>query len=93
MDEHACIRVWMRDSVPERFRHLCPAEEVRGVITLFVAHVPASVLTGPTYRECSAVAGFNGWMPEGVLGLFGTNALDTHPHPDRDGVLLVGSCV
>ena len=62
-------------------------------MTLFLAHVPALVLTGRTYSECNAIIGCNGWMPEGVLGLFGTNALDTHPHPDGDGVLLIGSCV
>jgi hypothetical protein len=32
-------------------------------------------------------------MREGELGLFGVNALDTVPHPDGDGLLIVGSWV
>ena len=29
-------------------------------------------------------------MPGEILGLFGVNALDTSPHLDGDGVLIVG---
>ncbi|MBN9524006.1 hypothetical protein J0H58_36765 [bacterium] len=93
MAEAACIRVWVRDEVPERFSHLCPADEVRGVIALYLAHVPAAVLASPTYRRCNGPSGTDGWLPDGMLGLFGTNALNTHPHPDGDGVLIVGCCV
>jgi hypothetical protein len=87
VDEAGCIRVWLRDAVPERFRHLCPQDDVRGVIALYLAHVPAVILASPTYRRCNAPSGIDGWLPDGMLGLFGTNALDTHPHPDGDGVL------
>ena len=93
MDEAPCIRVWVLDAVPERFRHLCPPDDVCGVIALYLAHVPATVLEGRTYRECNGASGTDGWLPDGMLGLFGTNALNTHPHPDGDGVLIVGSCV
>jgi hypothetical protein len=94
VDEGACIRVWVRDSVPERFRGLVPEDDGRsGVLVLFVAHVPAAVLAGPTYRRCNGASGVEGWMREGESGLFGANALDTYPHPDGDGILVVGSCV
>jgi hypothetical protein len=93
MGEVPYIRVWVRDTVPERFRDLCPPDEVRGVIALYLAHVPAAVLASRTYRECNGASGTDGWLPDGMLGLFGTNALNTYPHPDGDGVLIVGSCV
>ena len=94
MEEGVCIRIWVRDSVPERFRHLIPVDYGRsGVLVLFVAHVPAAILASPTYRKYNGESGIGGWMQEGESGLFGANALDTHPHPDGDGILVVGSCV
>jgi hypothetical protein len=94
MDEGVCIRVWMRDAVPERLRQAARLDEAgEGVITEFVAHVPAAVLADRAYRRWNRRSGAEGWMHEGELGLFGTNALDIHPHPDGDGILIVGSCV
>jgi hypothetical protein len=61
--------------------------------TMFVAHVPAAMLADPVYRLCNGGSGTDGWIREGELGLFGINALDTVPHPDGDGVFVVGSCV
>jgi hypothetical protein len=89
-----CIRVWMRDAVPERLRQAAGLlDEKDGVITEFVAHVPAAVLADRAYRRRNKKSGAEGWMEEGQLGLFGTNALDVYPHPDGDGILIVGSCV
>lgn len=94
MDKNDSIRVWVPESVPERFRHFVPQDEGRsGVYVLFVAHVPAAVLVSRTYRECDANSRIGVWMREGELGLFGTNAYDTYPHPDGDGILVVGSCI
>jgi hypothetical protein len=56
-----------------------------------VAHVPAAVLADRAYRRWNRKPGAEGWMREGELGLFGTNALDIHPHPDGDGIRIVGS--
>jgi hypothetical protein len=55
--------------------------------------VPSVVLVGETYKECQNNPHINGWMREGELGLFGTNALNIISHPEGDGILLVGSCV
>jgi hypothetical protein len=94
MDDSVCIRVWMRDAVPERLRQAARLhEDGGGVITEFVAHVPAAVLADRAYRRWNKKSGAEGWMEEGQLGLFGTNALDTYPHPDGDGILIRGSCV
>ena len=93
MEEGPCIRMWMSEDVPARFRCLFPFDGDSGVILIFMAHVPAAVLAGKTYQEYLRNPYINGWMREGELGLFGTNALDTIPHPDGDGILLVGSCV
>jgi hypothetical protein len=94
MQDGACIRLWMRDSVPEPLRQAARLSEVgEGVFVEFVAHVPAAVLADRTYRRWNKKTGAEGWMEEGALGLFGTNALDIHPHPDGDGILIVGSCV
>ena len=93
MENDACIRIWMPENVPERFRRLVPFDNDSGTILMFVAHVPAAVLAGKTYQECEHNPYINGWMREGELGLFGTNALDEISHPDGDGILVVGSCV
>ena len=94
MDDGVCIRVWMRDSVPERLRRAIPLfDEAAAVTPEFVAHVPAAIVAGRAYRRWNKKTGAEGWMREGELGLFGTNALDTYPHPDGDGILIVGSCV
>jgi hypothetical protein len=61
--------------------------------TVFVAHVPAAILADRTYKTCNGDSGTDGWIRDGELGLFGVNALDSLPHPDGDGILLVGSCV
>jgi hypothetical protein len=61
--------------------------------TVFVAHVPAAMMADRTYRVSNGESGLEGWIREGELGLFGVNALDTFPHPDGDGILIVGSCV
>jgi hypothetical protein len=94
MDDGVCIRVWMRDAVPARLREAARLGEAgEGVITEFLAHVPAAILADRAYRRWNRKSGAEGWMREGELGLFGTNALDIHPHPDGDGILIVGSCV
>jgi hypothetical protein len=94
MDDGVCIRVWLMETVPERFRQAARLSDVgEGVITMFVAHVPAAILADRTYQNCNKTSGAEGWMEEGALGLFGTNALDVYPHPDGDGILIVGSCV
>ena len=90
MDDALFIRVWLRDAVPERFRYLIPLNDYDNI---FLAHVPTKVLADQTYRACNGVSGIEGWMPEGMLGLFGINALTPHPHPEGDGLLLVGSQV
>jgi hypothetical protein len=87
------IRLWMPEYVPVRFRRLIPFANDSGVLVMFVAHVPAEVLASKTYQECESNPHINGWIREGELGLFGTNALNTIPHPDGDGILIVGSCV
>jgi hypothetical protein len=93
LNEPACIRIWTRDSIPEPFRHLIPSVEDTGIFAIFVAHVPAAVLTEPTYRLCNGESAIAGWIREGESGLFGSNAMNTYPHPDGDGILIVGSCV
>jgi hypothetical protein len=93
MREGNCIRIWMPEDIPEEFLALVPFDTESGVIVMFFAHVPSAVLAGKTYRECQNSPHINGWMREGELGLFGTNALNSIPHPEGDGILLVGSCV
>jgi hypothetical protein len=94
VDEAPCIRIWTRDRIPERFAHLARlADDGEVENTVFVAHVPAAMLADRTYRACNGQSGTDGWMREGELGLLGVNALDTVPHPDGDGVFLVGSWV
>jgi hypothetical protein len=92
VDDGACIRIWTRDTIPERFAHLARlADDGEVQNTVFVAHVPAAMLADPTYRVSNGQSGTDGWMREGELGPFGVNALDIVPHPDGDGVFLVGS--
>src|SRR5262245_30581834 len=55
------------------------------------AHVPAAMLADRANQACNGESGSNGWMREGAPGLFGINALDTVPHPDGDGLLIIGS--
>jgi hypothetical protein len=90
-----CIRIWTRDTIPERFRHLAELHDdgEDAYNTMFVAHVPAAMLVDRTYRACNGESRTDGWIREGELGLFGTNALDAFPHPDGDGLLIVGSCL
>ena len=94
MAEGVCIRIWTRHTVPQRFAHLARlADDGEVENTMFVAHVPAAMLADRAYRACNGESGTDGWMREGELGLFGVNALDTVPHPDGDGLLVVGSWV
>jgi hypothetical protein len=96
MDNGESIRVWLRDRIPLRVRAWVgvPEPDAEGAeITVFVAHVPQAVLDGSEYGRCAGPTGVEGWMGEGVSGLFGTNAMHTIPHPDGDGVLVVGTAV
>lgn len=94
MSEGVCIRVWTRNTVPEQFRRLARLNDDGEVEnTVFVAHVPAAMVADRTYRVCNGESGTEGWMREGALGFFGANALDIFPHPDGDGLLIVGSWV
>jgi hypothetical protein len=94
MEEVMCIRIWMRHTIPDRFAHFARLMDDGEVeTTMFVPHVPAAMLTDPAYRVCNGESGTDAWMREGELGLFAVNTLDTVPHPDGDGVFLVGSCV
>src|SRR5690349_1882875 len=99
MNESVCIRIWTRDTVPEQFRHLATyADDTDGdggvlEYTKFVAHVPAKMLSDRTYEYFNGESGDEGWMYPGGPGWFGINALDTFPHPDGDGILIVGSAI
>ncbi len=89
-----CIRIWTRTTLPEWLRLLAwLADFVDDEDTVFVAHVPAAMLADRTYRAGNGASGTDGWIREGELGLFGTNALDTFVHPDGDGILVVGSAI
>jgi hypothetical protein len=93
VDEGVCIRIWTRDTIPERFRHLAVLHDDGDAAhnTTFVAHVPAAMLADRTYWLCNGESGTDGWLREGELGLFGTNCIEAVPHPDGDGFLIVGS--
>jgi hypothetical protein len=105
MDAFPSIRLWMGNSIPAKFRPTiglpeldgsedeAVAPEIQGVIIVFVAHVPSAVLANPVYKHGNWQGENSGWMREGESGLFGTNALSVHPHPDGDGILIVGSAV
>jgi hypothetical protein len=64
-----------------------------GAVTVFVAHVPAAILSNPEYQRCNRESATSGWMEEGMLSLFGTNSISAVPHPDGDGILIIGSAV
>jgi hypothetical protein len=69
MDKSVCIRIWTRDTIPERFAHLARlADNGEVENTVFVAHVPAAMLADRTYRVCNGGPGTDGWMREGELG-------------------------
>jgi hypothetical protein len=69
VDEGLCIRIWTRDTIPERFAHLARlADDGEIENTVFVAHVPAAMLADRTYRACNGESGTDGWMREGELG-------------------------
>ena len=97
MTDEPHIKLWMPENLPERYRELVTIDDESGVIVLFVAHVPSSVLAGRTYQSLERTyadsEGFGCWLRPGELGLFGTNAIDSIPLPDGDGLLLIGSCV
>ena len=99
------IQLWMGNNIPAHIRSVIGlpdldgsedanvAPEVEGVITIFVAHVPSSVVDNPVYKQGNWEGENSGWMREGECGLFGSNALSVHPHPEGDGVLIVGSAM
>jgi hypothetical protein len=105
MDALTDIQVWMGNNIPARIRKaiglpefdssedVSVAAELQGVTIVFVAHVPSLVLSNPVYRQANWQAENSGWMREGECGLFGTNALSIHPHPEGDGILIVGGAV
>lgn len=87
------IKLWMPEHSPDRLKSLILFDEESGTIVMFAAHAPAAVFVGKSYQEYHSNPFINGWIREGELGLFGTNALDVIPHPEGDGILVVGSCV
>jgi hypothetical protein len=95
MDGLPHIRLWMGNNFPVRYRKAVGLPEVdpQGVIIVFVAHVPAAVLANPVYKQGNWQSENSGWRREGECGLFGTNALSVHPHPEGDGILILGSAV
>ena len=57
------------------------------------AHVPSAVLANPVYKQGNWQGENSGWMRDGGSGLFGTNTLSVHPHPEGDGILIVGIAI
>ena len=91
MGENACIRVWPRDQVPDCYRRFATYYEDGDIeYTVFVAHVPAAVLADRLLQQCVDVSGPEGYLWWESRGLFGTNCIDTFPHPDGDGIIVVG---
>ena len=94
MGERPCIRIWTRDNVPERYRSFATyLDEGEIENTVFVAHVPAAILTDRLLKQCVDVSGPNGYIWWESRGLFGTNSIDTFPDPDGDGIIIVGGWV
>ena len=105
MDGSAHIRLWMGNDVPEQYRNTIGLPEfdgsidessapvVNGATIIFVAHVPFAVHENPVYKQGNWQQENCGWMREGECGLFGANALRVCPHPEKDGILIVGSAV
>ena len=94
MAEDVCIRIWTRATVPERFAHLARyADDGEVQNTMFVAHVPAEMLKDRTYRIANGESGTEGWLREGNSACLARTRSMCSPHPDGDGVLIVGSCV
>jgi hypothetical protein len=91
MDAGVCIRIWTRETVPDRFRHLLAfADDGEIENAVYIAHVPAAMMADRIYRETCGESGLD-WIFRRGCGPFGTNAIDTSPHPDGDGILIVGS--
>lgn len=91
MEDGVCIRFWTRHTIPQQFAHLARLLDAGKVEnTMFVAHVPEGMLGDLAYQTCNGDSGLEGWLREGELGFFRCNALKTLPHPDGDGVLIVG---
>ena len=56
-----CVRIWTRDTVPARFRHLAVlADDGEVENTVFVAHVPAAMVSDRTYQACNGISGTEG---------------------------------
>lgn len=92
-----CIRHWLAADIPQALWPSTPFEPESGVTVAFLAHLPQIVNESDAYGKIEAIfAGefdSNSWMRAGELVLSGTNALNFVPHPDDDGILLIGSCV
>ena len=105
MESPPQIHLWMGNNVPAHLRKVIGlpdlsgsedpalAPEIKGAIIVFVAHVPGLVLNNPVYKEANCQSENSGWMREGECGLFGAIAIRTEPHPEGDGILLIGSAV
>ena len=91
MGEGACIRVWTRDNVPDRYRAFATHYDDGEIQnTGYVAHVPAAVLADRLVRQCVHVSGPEGYLWWESRGLFGTNCIETFPDPEGDGIIVVG---
>lgn len=88
MEAGVCIRIWTRDTIPARFADLARFADdgEEALNTAFVAHVPAAMLADESYRFFTGGDATSGWT-----GLFGVNCLDSVPHPDGDGLMVIGS--
>ena len=94
MSQLTCIQIWPRDQVPSElseFRTYADDGEIEN--TVFVAHVPATVLQDRLYRLANGETGLDSWIYPGDLGLLGVNAIDKLPHPNGDGIIVIGSCI
>jgi len=94
MVESSCIKVWTRDQVPEeysKFATIYDDGEIEN--TVFVAHIPASILNDRFLRQCVETSNSEGYLWWESRGLFATNCIEKLPEPSGDGVIIVGGWV
>ena len=98
MSNEKCIRIWTRHTVPPELASFATVLDDGDAShnTVFVAHVPAAMLADDIYGQCERPGPGNqeeSWYYWDGRGIFGTNGWNTYPHPDGDGILLVGGWI
>jgi hypothetical protein len=93
-----CIRVWTRDNIPSRLRHIIAMSAGDAESAVALLHVPKTMLSDPIFQKAQRAGPAYGgdddpktsWIGPAFLGF---NGMDYVDDPSGDGYYIIGSWI